>query len=335
MAYEIIPLNEDLFVQMGTLLAERQQRDRSLSPFLPERFENSQIAVTALQAALARPMTQGFAAVDGERLLAYLVGEMILDATWGRSGWVRMPGCAYAQDCSPEVVRDLYAALGQQWIDYGVFSHFALIPVFDPDLLQAWYSLSFGIQQVHALLDLRTIEIPKLVLPDGIEIRRARPGDEEILSDLSDLIWRHQVGAPVWGIQLPEVEGEMREGWAELASDPSWMVWLAFEDGKAIAMQGYRPTETSQMDLMIPEKCCQLTVAGTRPAARGRGIGVALTLHGLHKAREAGNHYCETDWRSTNLLSSRFWPRRGFHAIYYRLARRIDSRIAWAHGGRS
>ena len=68
------------------------------------------------------------------------------------------------------------------------------------------------------------------------------------------------------------------------------------------------------------------------PEARGQGIGTLLTRHGLAHARAAGYHFCETDWRSTNLLASRFWPHQGFQPIGYRLVRRIDQRIAWADG---
>jgi hypothetical protein len=36
-------------------------------------------------------------------------------------------------------------------------------------------------------------------------------------------------------------------------------------------------------------------------------------------------------WRSTNLLTARFWPRQGFRPVAYRLVRRVDQRIAWAN----
>jgi ribosomal protein S18 acetylase RimI-like enzyme len=62
------------------------------------------------------------------------------------------------------------------------------------------------------------------------------------------------------------------------------------------------------------------------------GIGRALTNHGLTYAFEKGYRNCLTDWRSTNLLSSRFWPSQGFRPVAYRLIRRIDPQIAWAKG---
>ena len=46
-------------------------------------------------------------------------------------------------------------------------------------------------------------------------------------------------------------------------------------------------------------------------------------LHALACAREAGYEACGTDWRATNLLASRFWPRRGFRPTFLRLYRHL------------
>jgi hypothetical protein len=40
-------------------------------------------------------------------------------------------------------------------------------------------------------------------------------------------------------------------------------------------------------------------------------------------SRDAGHPYVVTDWRMTNLLSSRAWPRLGFRPTFYRLYRPI------------
>jgi GNAT superfamily N-acetyltransferase len=107
-------------------------------------------------------------------------------------------------------------------------------------------------------------------------------------------------------------------------------MWLAFCEGRVAAMQGYWPAEEAEEDLLVAAGCCELEVAGTCAWARGRGIGQALTRHGLAQARLHGYRTCMTDWRSTNLLSSRFWPRQGFRPAAYRLVRRVDERITWA-----
>ncbi|MFN8472969.1 MAG: GNAT family N-acetyltransferase [Anaerolineae bacterium] len=329
---ELVPFDNAMLPDAGRLLALRHAHDRAALPTLPSRFEEAAVAAKAVRAALDRPMAQGFAAVRGDRVVGYCIGDVALAEIWGRSGWVRPPGCAVGPDEDAELVRDLYAALGQRWIDLGCFSHYAVVPTSDPALLQMWYSLSFGIQQVYGLRALDDLGGPGLPLPPGVEIRVAGPDDRTVLADFSDIIWRHQVQAPVWGMMLPETVEDQREGWAELVDEPGWTVWLAFYEGQPVGIQGYHPEEESDEALIVPEACASLSVAGTREGARGRGVGQAMTRRGLKGVRDAGFRVCLTDWRSTNLLSSRFWPRQGFAPVAYRLNRIIDSRIAWARG---
>jgi GNAT superfamily N-acetyltransferase len=332
MPVEIVALTPELLPAAAALLARRHQQDRAMQPLLPAYYETPTAARAAIDAALQRPYAQGFAAVEDGRLLAYLIGDMVLDAVWGRSGWVRLPGCAVAAEQSMELLRDLYAVLGAHWLQYGCHAHFALAPVSNQALVQAWFSLSFGIEQVHGLLALATVDPRPPVTPPGVEIRHAEAADRELLGTMSDVIWRHQVQAPVWGIMLPEAVGEVRDGWAMLADDSQWVVWLAFYQGEAVGTQGYYPAEPAAEMMHFAAGTTHLSIAGTRSAVRGLGIGQALTRHGLWGARAQGYSICETDWRSTNLLASRFWPRQGFQPAVYRLVRRIDMRILWARG---
>jgi ribosomal protein S18 acetylase RimI-like enzyme len=328
----IVPFSDGLLPQAGELLARRHQRDRVVFPGLPARFEGPAVARKAIKATLHRGQAGGFAALENGRLVAYLIGDMVIDNLWSRSGWVRTPGCAHAPDVSVEAIRDLYAALGARWVGYGVFFHFVLIPVTDPALVQAWFSLSFGIEQVHALADLEVISrATSSVLPE-IEIRKAGAGDRQHLAEMSDVIWKTQVQAPAWGVMMPETVGENVAGWSELVDRADVTVWLALAGSRVVGVQGYWPAEQADDNLLIPEECAHMSVAGTREEARGKGIGTLLTNHGLVQARVAGYRFCETDWRSTNLLASRFWPRQGFCPVAYRLVRRIDQRIAWADG---
>ena len=59
------------------------------------------------------------------------------------------------------------------------------------------------------------------------------------------------------------------------------------------------------------------------PAARRSGAGLALTAFVLAWAHEHGFRSLTTDWRSVNLLSSRFWPKRGWRPTYLRLDRAV------------
>jgi GNAT superfamily N-acetyltransferase len=332
MSIQIIPFSEDLLPQAGELLAQRHTCDRASFPILPERFEDPSSAQSAVATSFRRENASGFAALDQGHLVAYLIGEKIIDNLWGRSAWVRPPGCAYDPGTGAEIIRDLYAALGAHWVEYGIFTHFAQIPIGDPALVQAWFSLSFGVEQIHALADLNAMKPAFPQIPSGLEIVKAEPDDRHDVADMSDVIWRTQVRAPVWGVMMPESIRETAAGWAGLVDEADVTVWLARQNRHVVGIQGYWPAEAAQNDLHITERCLHLSVAGTRAEARGQGINTLLTQHGLAHAYANSYSTCETDWRSTNLLSSRFWPRQGFQPVLYRLARRIDPRIAWANG---
>ena len=78
--------------------------------------------------------------------------------------------------------------------------------------------------------------------------------------------------------------------------------------------------------------------AGRRhdPDVRGSGAGLALTEAAFAWARERGHETMVTDWRVTNLLSSRFWPARGFRPTFLRLlpAHPVVPRIPILSGSR-
>jgi GNAT superfamily N-acetyltransferase len=247
---------------------------------------------------------------------------------------VRAAGLALAEGQDAALARDLYAAAATRWVEWGCFDHYAVLPMADAALTGAWFSLSFGQEQIHALCDLKSGEVGEIKEVGEMRVRRARPEDAGVLGELSVVIRQHQAGAPVWGVALPEAAEEAREGYAELASDSEVTVWLAERAGEVVGFQAYFPAAPGPDDLLVPEQCVELKVGGTRPGARGLGVGRALTAHGLAWARGEGYGHCLADWRSTNLLASRFWPRQGFRPMQQRLVRRMDGRVVWARGGR-
>jgi GNAT superfamily N-acetyltransferase len=330
--FQIIPFSEDMLPNAGELLAQRWRSDRLSLAELPDSFENPALAAAAVAASLGREHARGVAAVDGDRLLGYLIGDLVIDSIWGRSAWVRLPGCALAPGQSPELARDLYAALAKDWVAWGCYTHFALVPTVEPAMLQAWYSLSYGIEQVYGLAALPQLDPSPRPLPSGVEIRQATPADREALAAMYDLIWRTNVGPPVWGLHLPESDDELRQAYGDLVDDPDATVWLALVGSQPAGFQVYFPGEPGDDALLVPKGCTVLEVAGTRPNFRGQGLGALLTRHGLAHAYANGYQTCLADWRSANLLAARFWPSQGFRPAAYRLVRRIDPRIAWGNG---
>lgn len=141
---EVRPFSDDHLEAAGKLLAERHRRHRAAEPLLPERFEDAAAAQAEVEAAWRKEDTAGAAALRGGRLVGYLLGAPADDPRWGANGWIEAAGHAAEE---AEVVRDLYAAAAERWHDEGRTRHYVLAPAADPELLEAWYRLSFGQQQ--------------------------------------------------------------------------------------------------------------------------------------------------------------------------------------------
>ena len=151
-------------------------------------------------------------------------------------------------------------------------------------------------------------------------------GDLEELAALSPLISDVQSAAPVFsGVEWNEDPDELRASLlADVANDE--LGELVFErDGRVVAAFELAPVElgSAHRGLAQPDRAALLGWAATAPEARGTGAGVALTEASLAWAHERGYACMVTDWRETNLLSSRFWPARGFRRSFVRLYRSI------------
>ena len=110
----------------------------------------------------------------------------------------------------------------------------------------------------------------------------------------------------------------MGEVWDDLET---YRPFVAERDGRIVGLLGlYRRPEG---DLRVPEHNIDLAFAATRRDVRGTGAGLALTAYALDWAHARGFTSMTVDWRSVNLLSSRFWPRRGFRPQYLRLYRSV------------
>jgi hypothetical protein len=162
----------------AALLAQRHREQRASRPELPARWEDPEAARSLIETLCGREWAAGVAAISDGRMRGYLIGEMVLDELWGRSAWVRFAGSALASGQDPELVRDLYAALADRWVGrFGCHAHFALVPPDDRAVVERWFALGFGIEQVHGLLALDGMDLAPRPFPPGVEIRRAGPQD--------------------------------------------------------------------------------------------------------------------------------------------------------------
>ena len=328
MKTNILPFTEEMIPEAGNLLAQRHKRNRTKLPLLPARFEDPAVTSKAVQALCQKKFKNGYAAFRDGKMTAYLIGDFV-NQPWARCGYVYLPGYALAEGESIMTLQDLYALLGDDWVKKGIFSHGLYISAADANVIDALFSLGFGKERVDGLMDLRTIVIPEMEAPAGVTIRRAGTGDNHYLGDLSPTIMKSLANAPYWHPTVPEDWEELREGWAELVDEKDWTVWMALEGETVLGTIAFHLEKEGDTEMLISPRTTTFTVAATKPEARGRGIGTALTWHGLEQARKEGFEICYTDWISPNLPASRFWPRFGLKDAAYRLSKRIDPMIAW------
>jgi GNAT superfamily N-acetyltransferase len=153
-----------------------------------------------------------------------------------------------------------------------------------------------------------------------------RAGTKEHLPHLARLdreLWLHQVGSPSFSGQDVEPLEAFEAEWADDTFDSPDTFWpfMAVRDGEVVgeALLYRRPTG----DLRVPERNVDLAHAATYPDVRGSGVGRALAAHVLSWAHEQGFRSVTADWRSVNLLASRFWTARGWRPTHLRLYRAI------------
>jgi ribosomal protein S18 acetylase RimI-like enzyme len=317
---EVAPFADEHLEDAGRLLAARHARQRDAEPLLSERFEEPAAAREELVAAWRADGASGAAAFRDRRLVGYLVGSPREVEVWGDNVWIEAAGHTAEE---AEDARELYGVAAARWLEEGRRRHYALVPATDPELVDAWFRLGFGQQQAHGLR-----EVPARVdvrVPDGFEIREPREEDIESLLPVDLALPAHQRSSPVFSERpLPTVE-ELRSEWRSTLAGEEEKVLIGCLGGRPLACWSVCAAElsTQHRGLARPERACYLAFAATLPEARGSGIGVALTEASLAAAAEEGYRAMVTDWRVTNLLASRFWPRRGFRTAFFRLYRSI------------
>ena len=299
----------------ASLLAARHRVHRAVEPLLSDRFEDPDATRGEVASLWAQEHSSGAVALRRGQVAGFLLGTRKSDRTWGANVWVESAGSATEE---PELVRDLYALSSQRWVDEGRTRHYALVPALD-DQVGAWFRLSFGAQQAHGIR-----EVDARVWPPGT--RRAEPRDVEALLELAPLISDHQALAPVFsGIDWDEDADELRAMLAAEVANDEFGPLVVERDGRVVALFDLFPTEKGPMQggLVQPDGAAELGFAVSLPDARGSGAGLALTEAAFAWAHEQGYATMVTDWRETNLLSSRFWPARGFRRSFLRLYRSI------------
>ena len=319
-ALVIEPFTPDALEGAAELLAIRHRRHRTAEPLLDPRFENPADARAAIEAELASERAGGWVARRDGALVGYLIGQQKAP-TWGANVWVEAAGHAATES---QVVRELYAVAAAAWVGEGRNNHHVLVPASDVDLLDAWFSLDFGQQHVHAIR-----EVPGqsfgVVPRSELIIRPKTPEDLDALASLELVLPAHMRLSPVFSNLPLQTLEEVRTELIEDYDDPKYTYFVAEHDGKVAGAAIGCAIEISSIHLgpNLVAGAAFLGFAAVFPEARGLGAGKALGEATLAWSRDAGYVSIQTDWRSTNLEADRTWRSLGFRPTFRRMHRSI------------
>ena len=287
------------------MLAERHARHRDVEPLLPADVDfRAQIEGEWGGGGASGVISEG----------GYLVARPMPYGSRGLT-WMLAGIGGHAVLADPEYARDLYAAAAAIWHDAGHVRHGVFVPASDSALVDAWFRLSFG---AAAALATRETE-PEPPSESHFTLRRSTPDDLQVSARLDREMTDSMLPAPSFS-DVEHTNEEVVEDWRDTWDEEQFVHFVAERGGEVVAhiLLYKRP-----QDLRVPRDSIDLAGASTFPQARGSGAGLALTEHVLHWAYEYGYPSMFTDCRMTNLLASRFWPKRGFRETFLRLYRAL------------
>ena len=292
------------------LLAERHARHRAAEPLLPGDVDFR----AQVESEWRSEGASGVAASRDGKVVGYLVARPNTYAE-GRS-WMLAGIGGHALDDDPELARDLYAAAAARWVEAGHRRHAVFLPSFDRNLIDAWFRLEFGASSVLAMRETEALT----PVDADVEIRLGEPSDLDVSARLDAAMRDSMRPAPSFSDTEDWTHEQYVEDWRETWTDEQVVHFVAARGGRVV---GHALLYRRPHDLRVPRDSIDLAGASTLPELRGSGVGLALTHHVISWAHERGIPVMVTDWRMTNLLASRFWPRRGFRPAFLRLYRHI------------
>lgn len=333
---EIRPFEANDIPAAARLFAERHRTDRGRLPMFTQRLEAAEACEAVLRDLLANRYVRGAAALRGEALAGFVLGEeMLLAPEHLASQWVPphsvgipVQGHAVAaKEDATEVYRALYATLAGDWVARGYFDHRVNIVAGDAALQEAWLSLGFGRTLTAAVRDTGPVQIGEM---PGLEVREASSEDIEVVQDLEHKLNLHHAGSPMFWPMLHTTDAAARQFNLAALKEAKIPFFVAYRDGKPIAMQTFlRPGFTPP--LVEQSRDIYLFNGVVDPGERGGGIGTDLLEHTMRWAREKGYETCTLHFASMNPSGAPFWLRHGFVPVEHQMDRRIDERIAWAN----
>ncbi len=304
------PFADEHLDDAAALLAERHRRHLAEEPLLAAEPDFR----AELEEAWRQEGASGSVVSEGGELRGYLIAAPRSFTNTGLK-WNLVDFAGFALEGDPEVLRDLFAAAAERWVEAGQTRHGVYVPASDPGLIDAWFRLCFGGSGYTAARETAAEAFESDAL-----VRDGTSGDMAEAIRLDDLMAEAMQPAPSFSGMTAISSEDRLEEWDGAWDDPEIKHFVAEQDERIV---GHLVLYKGRKGLRIPADSIDISDASTEPEARGTGVGRALTAHALTWAGEQGYGSLTTDWRMTNLFASRFWPRRGFRPTFIRMYRSI------------
>ena len=296
---------DEVVARVQARLANDARRNHLLSP----TFSEKDFAV-----ALRHASDQTWVAEENGEIVGHLYGAILKSPEYGPGAWMGPDGVSFE---SEDVLADLYAVAGSNWIGKGALEHYAW--VFDrAEDTAPWYELGFARMHVRGVLTLD--QRRRHQLPIGYRIRRGGIEDLPLAMELDQVLDDAQRRGPSFSLFLKHASRP--EELLESLEDDEVHHYVVESEGRGVAQCLTFPLETRRGSFGRTLHVSAVTVL---PGHEHRGVARALIDHALSDALDAGFTHAETNWRVTNRRAASFWLQYGFRPTYVRLHRTIGS----------
>jgi|GEM_PF-2234272 len=272
---------------------------------------------------LKKKVSSALVLLDDDKLVAYVIAIIKEDEIWGNYGWVNL-GAWSIEDNYSYSLGILYKEIGKVWANHKITKHVFLVYPGQKSSIERFFELGFAKQQVHGLMMANDkFNHDLLQRNKNLIVRKASKNDQSQINGFSRKIPLFQQKSPCFAPAPEEYLKALDEGFLDLTTDEEGTLYVVEKDETIIGYQLYYPVE--EASLLEPENSVELAVSAISEDARGTGAGFDLTQYAINDQVRQGKSIFVTDWRSANLLSSKFWADTGFKTTAFRIYRHIDT----------
>jgi len=308
---KLAPIHEGDIDALSSLVVNRFREEQKHVPILRSSFEHDRTFLPKLR-ELVKEAPNVAAYLDG-RLVGFQTGFVIPSWRGKRSAYCPEWAHAAVGENRKEVYQLMYAELSKQWVANRCNTHLITHFAHDGEIIETFSWFGFGMADVDAIRNLS----PLKGINSYIEIKKATIDDLESVTSLSHQLNQYMADAPIFLVLTEE------SNIANLLSDTSKALWIAFKDGKAVSYMAVGPANNHEVAFVVQdESIASIHGAFTENRFRGQGIGKALLNKSIEWASSMGYVNCAVDFEPENIDGSRFWMKH-FKPICYSLVRNV------------